>query len=253
MCNYMSNKFLIFLILTLAITSCSLETEPIVITNINNAPPLKFLKEVKKDGVTTNTYIYQDSLLQSSTSIGSTNVVTDYLYINDTIFSVQILDGAIFSSRKYYNLSETQGVRERRNELGELVDIRTYTFNGSLCGYQNFVTMDAQGDQTNAVNFSFNNDFCDGNVRRFDANGDLVDFDTFLKDGKPAANSSTLLPFFQVSTRHNIISSVKVVNEIIDSSNSYSSVFDYDIDEYPQEEIRTYLDGKVEEYLFIYE
>ena len=246
-------KIAVFLLLGFAISSCSLDTDPIVITNINNVPPLKLLKEIKKDGEATRTYTYQDSLLQSSTSIENSNVVTDYNYINDTIFSVQRINGTVVFTRKYYNLSETQGVRERRNELGELVDIRTYTFDGSLCGYQNFVTMDAQGDQTNAVNFTFSNNFCDGTVRRFDANGDLVDFDTFLKDGKPAANSSTLLTFFQVSTKHNIISSVKVVNEIIDSSNSYSSVFDYDIDEYPQEEIRTYLDGKVEEYLFIYE
>lgn len=249
----MSIRISLFVLIVVSVLSCSLETDPIVITNINTTPPINLLKEIQKDGVTTSTYTYQDSVLQSSSFFGSTTIVTEYTYNNDTIISTQMSDGVLSFERKYYNVSETEGIRERRNSLGELVDVRTYTFNGSACGFQNFVTLDMMGNQTNAGNYSYSNDFCDGSFRRFDSNMELVDTDSFLKDGKPAANTSVMLPFFQIATKSNIVSFVKVVNEQIDSSKSYSAAFDYNIDQYPQEEIRTYFDGTVEEYVFIYE
>ena len=249
----MSYKIAIFLILVFIISSCSLETDPIVVTTINTTPPLNLLKEVRRNGVTINTYTYQDSMLQSSTSLGNSTILTEYSYSGDSIFSEQMIDGMLSFKRKYYNNSDSEGIRERSNAVGALVDVRTYTFNASDCGYQNFVTVDPIGNQTNAGNFVFNNEFCDGSFRSFDANGNLIDSDSFLNDGKPAANSSTILPFFQVSKKYNIVSYVKVVNEQIDSSRSYSAEFDYNIDNYPEEEIRTYFDGTIDEYLYFYE
>lgn len=249
----MTIRILILSFILLSVSSCSLETDPIVVTSINNTPEISLLKEVRKNGVTINTYTYQDSILLSSTILGTNTITTQYSYQGDTILSDQLIDGILTSKRKYYHTSESEGIRERRTATGEISDIRTYSFNGSDCGYQSFVTVDPLGDQTNAGNFTFSNGFCDGSFRSFDASGNLEESDSFLNDGKPAANSSTILPFFQVSKKYNIVSFVKVVDEQIDSSRSYSAEFDYNIDNYPEEEIRTYFDGTIEEYLYIYE
>jgi|GEM_PF-2772459 len=253
-------NLLVFICLLFLISSCS-DNPTSVMMEVEPSIPVEkvlLLKEIYRDDILFSSYIFNsDSTLQSSIQYtdGEPNFETAIQYSLDEITSTttNLASGQISTSRKYSRVSDNQGKREQFNSQGELSTTTIYSFNNDPCGYISTQRIDAFNNLIYETRIDFDDENCSSIFyKNFEGTEEYVEWE-YTRIDKFDASNSIILPFFRVKKQHAVIKQIRKTSAGTTSTNlSYDAVFEFNEDDHPTKEIRTYLDGDVEVYTYVY-
>ena len=200
------------------------------------------LKTVTLDGETVIEYIYDtQNRISSQIELSNSKV---FQYDTDGTINVEYrnAEGTFISRAKYIRESEAISKIYFYNIQDEPTGVYTFTFNGNPCGFTT-QTQTFSSDEL-LITYEYIDENC-SLVVTFPNDSQVINkVTTYTKDTMKSAFESTILPFFRKDISHN---NVNVIALDIDGMSiqdlSYSSVFTYNIDNYPTRQVRTYEDG----------
>ena len=154
---------------------------------------------------------------------------------------------------KYYRVDDDQ-IRRDDYDYIELIGYRYYNFKEtSNCGYSSILTYNSFGQLGTAVDFDFTDENCSATISVSPSiNNSYLDSE-FTKGDHYDAHNSTRIPLLGIGKLSNIESYIdRNESEEIIHSRSFRSEYVFNDQNHPVTEIRTYLDGIIEERTFIY-
>jgi len=257
----MKNQLLLLLV-SLLILSCSKDDE----TSEDSTATLK-LKKVYRNGEIYDEYEYNNNKISKSTyysgSIdeeGNNEVwrVNYYEYVNDVVIRNSYdSDNILIYTRKYYRTTDnTQIRRDDYDTSGALYSYAIYNGYNNSCSHTSIEYFSNDDTLTSRDNIEYTDSNCSYSVTTY-TNNNLVDYQqTYIKDDKVSAYKSTVIePFALNSSKiigNTISRTFKDSNNQTNNSNSYTSDYEYNEDNYPISETRTYLDGDIVEFTYEY-
>jgi len=253
-------KKLILLFLSILILhSCSKDAPSGMSNPILPIEKILLLKDRSKDGIIQISYTYNpDSTLKETISHdgeGAPRLKMTYSYVGDNIESEIILieTGEVTGARKYYKQSESEGLREFYGSDGELSTSSTYLFDESACGYTDLIPFDALGNALPKTRVEYIDENCSSKFySKFQDDDEYLQWE-YTRNDKFDSSNSTILSFFRVEIQNCVTKLLRYSSDGTLSTNlSYDAVFEYNEDNHPIKEVRTYLDGDIIEYVYSY-
>ena len=216
------------------------------------------LKEVYKDGILVNTYTYDVDgnlfELHGYGISGDTTYGRIYKYFGDTLF--MHVDANFSSSgetQKFFLLNDD--TIQRASEFNGQTRIRNYIYEDDKCSYTKIVDINVDGNVSGeyCITFDLENncsyDYYIGCSSEISA--------SYIKDDKNHYEESAVIPIFKERSSYtNLGNDLSAkwysVNGSLDSLRSFNSTYNYNDNDYPIEETRTFLNGTKEFYEYVY-
>ncbi len=216
------------------------------------------LKHVYIDGVVSDSYEYlEDGRISKASNYlnGDPYRIVNFRYAVDTIILDQKFE--LFENiiqRMYYRIGLDQ-IRADLFSDGLIVgDFSIYSLFESNCGYtkvETFLSEDVVRVEKTIEIIDENCSFESIEVDKFQEEN--MHFIKTLNDDKNYYKKSTDIMYLSSPNRGNpLCHSVKDVNNNVNESFSFSSIYTYNENDFPSSEKRTYFDGRVEERKFEY-
>ena len=254
-------RFYKYLFITVVLCSCNEDISVDDNDQVQEDPKVHvlLLKEQFKDGNLQLSYSFNaDSTLNETISYdeeGEPRLSMTFEYIGDNITSEtrSLESGQITGTRKYYRQSDTEGLREFYGSSGELSTISTYRFDGNVCGFTDIISFDALGNSLPNTRVEITDENCSANFySKYQDDDEYLQWE-YTRNDKFDSSNSILLPFFRIEKQNCVTKLVRRTSDGTISTNlSYDAVFEYNEDEHPIKEIRTFLDGDIVEYIYSY-
>ncbi|MEM9548790.1 MAG: hypothetical protein AAGA77_22590 [Bacteroidota bacterium] len=216
----------------------------------------KKIRSIRKNGSLYRDYNYNlDGTLQSLlTYDNSGNLHTQEIYtytpisVDRTLTFVQ--SGSV-RKYTYYNEAPDRTRRDRLDENGDLVEYRLYFHTPNDCWVDRIETY--RDEQLSSFfQYTYAGENCDYEISYF-SNGNLQSRTTNINDGMPYFGQSATLDILRYEGIGNITSRTVVKDNEVDNNGSFNAIFAYDEIGFPTSETRSYLDGKVDLYSYLYE
>jgi len=246
------------LIFIIFICSCSKNENVNDTIEEEQKPILLLLKERFKNETLDASYTYNpDSTLQSITTYldGEERLHTTYEYDNDIIESTtnRADSGVKVSSLRYSNINSIQRKREQFNDMGQLISTSIYGFEDSSCGYVSIKRIDATNTLISDTRVDFIDHNCSSTFYKTNSGQEEYKEWEYIRNDKFDANNSTTLPFFGVDQLYGVTKLMRYgISGSLSTNLSYESSIEYNEENFPIGEIRTYLDGDIVEYTYTY-
>lgn len=237
-------KVLLSLFLISLIFSCkSDDSEP--------ESPLLLLKEIWEDGTLTNSYEYNSDSTLSRALLHNSDDIYKVLYRGDTVLYERYNDGILIESKTYYNFGDN--VRSDQFDSSNQLEIsKLYKFTGNSCGYNEIELFNEFGGRTSRQIYNYTDD-CDAFITVEDNSGGIIIRSTTRRDDSNWFRRSIAISLLRQPAIGNINEvTIEDENQEVVESDSFSSIYEYNEENYPISETRTYLDGVVKEYAFTY-
>jgi len=213
----------------------------------------QLLKSVYLDGqLLYNFEYYPDKKIRSQTSF-SGEAISHFLlyeYTNDTVY---ITISGIFSSKtkSYKTEANTVKLLEYDSE-DNLLFFYFNTYSASNCGLKETKSYTRFGQLYIITEYKYIDSNCSYTSKKELSNGIQKNNYAILKDDKNNVLTS-LNPRPSFQKKHNTIEYKQWdANDNLLLSQSYSSIFEYDDNNYPIQEIRTLLSGTIKNYTYEY-
>ena len=217
------------------------------------------LKDRSQDGIIQLSYSYNpDSTLQETISYDNEGVPKfkmSFQYIGNNIDSeVTLIEtGEVTTTRKYYQQSDTESLREFYGSDGLLNSSSRYLFDGNACGYTDVISFDALGNALPNTRVEYIDENCSARFySKFQDDDEYLQWE-YTRTDKYDSSNSILLPFFKIEKQNAVTKLVRRTSDGTVSTNlSYDAVFEFNDYDHPIKETRTYLDGDIVEYAYSY-
>lgn len=251
----MKNIIQIF-VLSLIIMSCSSSDDSNSNDNGNEQEEILLLiKNISKNGILITSFDYYDNdKLKTKFSYSGINPITSqYTYTNtNTILQIYNESGELFSSQELYSINDESSRIDHYNSNIDLTSYRIYTFSNNSCGFDSIDLFDQSNNLVTEHMYTYFDDNCSADVIINNVNTGKFRIE-YTMDNKQYAEVSSRLPFFKRDINHNTKSlRFWFSNDQLNNDASYDSDFEYNNDNYPITETRTYLSGLIEEYTYEY-
>ena len=202
---------------------------------------------------------YQNGQIEESIfylpNTGTPKYKNSYTYHVDTTTRVYLdleNDLNVFTY-KYYRVDENR-IRRDDYDYTELIGYRYYTFNeSSNCGYSSILTYNSFGQLRTAIDFDFLDENCSAAISVSPSINVSYLESEFARGDKYDAHNSTRIPILGLDKLANIESYInRDESEELIQSRSFRSEYEFNVQDHPVREVRTYLDGIIEERTFSY-
>ena len=251
-------KNLPYLLLICLAFACSKDNSD----DTNDPPPVVnqnklLLKDVVEDGVIASSYeYYQDDKVKTRMIYNNGDLfrTDDYEYTADTTFRMAYdSDDVLYQIVKFFSVSDNVSRVETYDENSELMNYRVYTFSNHVCGFTGLEYFDDADNLICEKTFVYGEDNCSATSNSLNISGEVLSMEEWTRDGKNQNLQSTLLDFFRAESLGNTTEYKRWdENNILIESLSYESTFEYNSDDYPVSEFRTYTDGTEKNYTYTY-
>lgn len=216
----------------------------------------KFISSVTKNGTTVNSYSYNvDGSLQSIQRYhddGDLFYTDVYAFTPLTATRIRtFLSSGTVHRYEFYNEAPERTRRDFYGSSGQLEQYRLYFHGSNGCWVDRFENYQ-NGSLHYLTNYTYSGSSCDITWNKYDQ-GELTTTFTSSKDGKRYWGESILFNILQYKNTSNFTSVTYVRNGEVDTDSSYNSVFTYGEGDYPASEIRTFLNGSVDLYIYTYQ
>ncbi|MFT4661491.1 MAG: hypothetical protein ACI8XB_001768 [Patiriisocius sp.] len=217
------------------------------------------LKEVHENGVLKTFYTYNnenriDTLRTYVFSPDNPSIIT-YKYIVDSLTIKFFSTSSFLSSQNTFSRATNDIVRFDRQEfVGDMeISHSLYYFNGNSCGIELVETYDVENIQTGETELEYSETTCNLTFSEQNESGLVIRTGEIIRDNQNLSEKSAINTWTYPNSIGNITKNSRWnANGEINSSFSYESVFTYNSDSYPTNEIRTYVNGTVLDLEYFY-
>jgi len=214
----------------------------------------KFIDKVTKNGVLHRSYTYNpDGSLQAVQTYqdnGDLRYVDTYTYSAATTSGIRNYPATGSSITYLYYNEAPNRIRRDKTQNGELSSYRLYFTDANGC-WVDRVEEYSDDALEQLYQYDYTGENCNYEMKYFEQ-GALRRTVNVQRDGKRYWASSALLNILQQNgisntTSYSVFSDGAVVSEV-----SYTSAYTYDQSDFPLSEVRTFLDGDVDVYIYNY-
>lgn len=153
--------------------------------------------------------------------------------------------------KQYSKIEEDTLLKERYSSDGNLISYTQYIYTQSDCSHTMLVQYDSNDEIISTTNIEYTNLIC-SSESTITIDGESRPYSKTTRDGERSYVSSALQQIRSTSLGNISAYSFYTDAGEEDEGRSYSASFDYNSFDQPSVEIRTYLDGDVEVYRFVY-
>jgi len=212
-----------------------------------NPQEVLLLKKVFKDGVLLRTLEYYDNdklKTQTGFFVDDTFAEMRYEYDADTIYIYYYVENEFnFLFTKSYEINNSTSRMDYYNSYGDLTNYNIYSFENNSCGVSFLERFNEDGYLISNVLYNYIDENCS-----FEATFDDPNYKNghTLKDNKKSYEEFVISPILRQEISHNTLESmIWDDNDQLITNYSYTSEFEYNSDDYPTKETKTYLDGDI--------
>ena len=249
---------LLFSCVTDDVTDDDTGTDPVVV--------VKKIHKIFVDDVINREYLYTGNKLQKVIYYSPDGDVAGHelrQYLSETqikqeLYIYPIGEGEAVKNRYYLYDYESDLVVKRTkynfNEGDETALYKGYALYTNRDNLDYNLVEAKYYDEDDILTYRFEINYTDDNASseaaHYNAAGDFIKNEYWSRDNKIGWMQE--VSFYPYQHTHNLVDKEIVLADGSTSDDSYTSIYEYDADNYPTSQTRTYHDGTVKEYLFVY-
>ncbi|MFT7073111.1 MAG: hypothetical protein ACJAX3_002103 [Patiriisocius sp.] len=247
----------------LFIISCSSDDstiDDVVIIEEEPVENILFLRTARLNGEIIQSYGYDSQTrvirINGSLALNSVRVEIEY-DANKATYNYYSAIGAVIKKEIYYNeQNNTFRVEDAIPGADGFYSYGIFNKNLNSCDLQSFSFFYANDEPFYEVSFSYLDDSCSNEANYTYPFAPFLDFPVRIitvNDDKNRSNKAAIGNIYKNVNLHNVLSSMTYnINNELRREVSYTSTFEYNEQEYPINETRTFLDGNVSIYTYEY-
>ena len=217
------------------------------------------LSKVFIDDILNQEYIYDDMGILQSRRVydvnGDLSFLREYEFIGDTLHRViKLGNGELLNSYKYYQINNNELRLDYFDDMGEYTSYFTYTDYIEGCGYQSVKNFRIDGMIVYEDQFDYDPNNCNYTYVQINTDGNIGLRGEVVRDDHPLRENAAIFKILYPNDARGIVSRINrnAAGDIIETT-SYNATFEYNDDDLPTKEIRTYMSGNTLTYRFEYE
>jgi len=218
----------------------------------------RLLSELK-NGVTIREYTYNaEGKIKTRTVYtdeGVENFTSEYIYEADKLVELRTFAETGNTSRSEIVQIDSETMRVNGiDESGNVTTYNEYMYGDQTCGADKITYYGADNEVNVVFEYSYTGEKCNHTRTFRTGEGNEINSTIVETDDKRNRRTSAIPDAFRQGESKNFTNVVRTdsAGETIDAQ-SYSSYFEYNSDDYPTEETRSYWNGLVDQYVYIYQ